>query len=57
MNLVEMQRLMGLLDHVMIQDPHNGAQGYSIRSLYFDSLGERDYQEKVDGAELLLRRS
>lgn len=52
MNLVEMQRLMGLLDQVMIQDPHNGARGYSIRSLYFDSLDERDYQEKVDGVEL-----
>lgn len=52
MNLVEMQRLMGLFDQVMIQDPHNGARGYSIRSLYFDSLDERDYQEKVDGVEL-----
>lgn len=45
MNLVEMQRLMGLFDQVMIQDPHNGARGYSIRSLYFDSLDERDYYQ------------
>ena len=52
MNLVDMQRLMGLLDQVMIQDPHNGARGYTIRSLYFDSLGERDYLQKVDGLEL-----
>ena len=52
MSLTDMQRLMGLLDQVMIQDPHNGAQGYAIRSLYFDSLDDRDYQEKVDGVEL-----
>ena len=52
MTLTDMQRLMGLLDQVMIQDPHNGARGYSIRSLYFDSLDERDYQAKVDGVEL-----
>lgn len=52
MNLVDMQRLMGRLDQVMIQDPHNGARGYTIRSLYFDSLNERDYLQKLDGLEL-----
>lgn len=52
MTLVEMHRLSGLLDSVMIQDSHNGARGYCIRSLYFDTLNEKDYEEKMDGIEL-----
>ena len=40
------------LEQVMQQDSHNGAQGYRIRSLYFDTPDDRDYQEKVDGVEL-----
>ncbi len=52
MNMVDMQKLSAKLDAVMHQDPHNGAEGYSIRSLYFDTLYEKDYQDKVDGIEL-----
>lgn len=52
MTLADMQKLSGALDNVMLQDPHNETQGYSIRSLYFDTLDDRDYQEKIDGLEL-----
>lgn len=52
MNLLDMAQLSARLDQVMLRDAHSGAQGYAIRSLYFDSLDERDYQEKVDGIEL-----
>lgn len=51
MNLAEMKRLAGALTPVMLQDKHNGAQGYRIRSLYFDTVNERDYEEKLDGIE------
>ena len=54
MNVADMDRLAAKLRRVMIQDSHNGTQGYSIRSLYFDTLDNSDYQEKVDG--ILLRR-
>lgn len=37
---------------VMMEDPHNQRDGYCIRSLYFDSLDDRDFQEKEDGIEL-----
>ena len=47
-----MKRLAGALAPVMLQDKHNGAQGYRIRSLYFDTVDERDYVEKLDGIEL-----
>lgn len=40
------------LGRVMIEDAHNGPQGYSIRSLYFDSLNDGDYWDKMDGVEL-----
>lgn len=40
------------LSSIIAQDPHNGAQGYSVRSLYFDTLNEKDYSEKLDGIEL-----
>ena len=49
MNLVDMQRLSARLDSVLHQDPHNGAQGYWISSLYFDTLDDGDFVEKLDG--------
>lgn len=52
MNLAEMKRLAGALASVMLQDKHNGAQGYRIRSLYFDTVNERDYEEKLNGIEM-----
>lgn len=33
-------------------DAHNGADGYPVRSLYFDTPDERDFFEKEDGVEL-----
>ena len=52
MTLYSMKKLMGRLDSVMIQDAHNGATGYRIRSLYFDTVYEQDYEAKIDGLEL-----
>lgn len=31
---------------------HRKGEGYTIRSLYFDSLDDRDYLEKIEGIEL-----
>lgn len=36
---------------VMNEDPHNGTHGYIIRSLYFDTVYDTDYFEKLDGVE------
>lgn len=52
MTILDLQKLSGRLEPVMLQDPHNGAQGYTIRSLYFDTPWETDYQDKIDGLEL-----
>ena len=52
MTLVNMRNLSGLLEPVMIPDAHNGSQGYRIRSLYFDTIHEKDYEDKIDGLEI-----
>lgn len=52
MTLIDMQRLARLLDPVMLQDAHNGAEGYRIRSMYFDTLNDTDYEDKIDGLEI-----
>ena len=48
----EFYQLKHRLDMVLHQDEHNGPQGYTVRSLYFDSIYDRDYFEKVEGVEL-----
>ena len=52
MTIADGQKLCGLLGSVMTEDEHNGDSGYRIRSLYFDTLQESDYNDKIDGLEL-----
>lgn len=37
------------LDIYMNADPHNGEQGYLVRSLYFDTIHDTDFEQKVEG--------
>ncbi len=39
------------LGQVLAPDPHNGSRGYMIRSLYFDTLYDGDYFDKLAGTE------
>ena len=48
----EALRLRSHLATALDVDPHNGADGYCVRSLNFDTLRDRDFQEKEDGVEL-----
>lgn len=41
-----------LFGQVLRPDSHNGISGYPIRSLYFDTMQERDFYEKEDGLEI-----
>ena len=52
MTMSEIYRLSGKLEQVMLKDEHNGSEGYIIRSLYFDTPFESDYEAKIDGIEL-----
>ncbi|MFR9069531.1 polyphosphate polymerase domain-containing protein [Paraclostridium tenue] len=40
------------LSHILQVDKHSKDEGYEIRSLYFDSIDDRDFQEKEDGIEI-----
>lgn len=44
--------LCSRLAQVMRPDSHNGSRGYPIRSLYFDTLDDNDFCDKLDGLEL-----
>lgn len=49
---IEAAALSGVLRAVMTEDSHNGALGYKIRSLYFDTPFDDDYNDKIEGLEL-----
>ncbi len=50
----QMYSMKNKLSSLMQEDKHNCNDGYVIRSLYFDSLEDRDFEEKEAG--VLLRR-
>lgn len=52
LNQAEALKLRNYLSNVVHTDSHNGPDGYQVRSLYFDSLSNWDFQEKEDGLEL-----
>ena len=39
------------LEQVLTSDEHNKKDGYMVRSLYFDTLDNKDYNEKIEGVE------
>ena len=48
----EFRKYSHLLEQVLISDEHNGNDGYIIRSLYFDSIYDRDFFDKLNGMQL-----
>ena len=49
--LDEYYRFSGRLSSLMMQDANNGREGYVIRSLYFDTLHDQDFNEKEESGE------
>lgn len=49
--LDEYYRIKDKLGKLMMEDPHNGKEGYLIRSLYFDTFDDTDFEEKLAGIE------
>lgn len=47
--LIEAASMKRRLGIYMEADPHNGESGYLVRSLYFDTPYDTDYEQKVDG--------
>lgn len=50
--LSQFYRYSHSLSSILKLDSHSSGEGYIIRSLYFDTLEDRDYQEKEEGVEL-----
>lgn len=50
----QMYRLKPVFSQVMMEDQHGAEEGYIIRSLYFDTIDDKDFHDKEDG--VLLRR-
>ena len=47
--LREVYEIKQKLSSVMSQDAHGKGEGYRVRSLYFDTLFDNDFEDKVDG--------
>ena len=47
LNQAEALKLRNYLSNVVHTDLHNGPDGYQVRSLYFDSLSNRDFRLRV----------
>lgn len=48
-SLPDMSTLKSKLSVLMQADSHNGENGYMVRSLYFDSLYDGDFEDKLAG--------
>ncbi len=51
LSLVETARIRAVLDACLKQDVNNGIAGYSVRSLYFDTVYNDDLLDKESGLE------
>lgn len=51
LNAEQSLKIEMVMGQLLEEDSHNGPQGYMVRSLYFDSLDDRDLFEKLSGIE------
>lgn len=43
------QKIIQRVSVLMASDSNNGIKGYKVRSLYFDTIYDKDYHEKIEG--------
>ncbi len=48
-NKIESSKLIAIMKRIMMEDKHNKDTGYMVRTLYFDTPYDKDYQEKDMG--------
>lgn len=51
LSLTDRLFLLDALDRLLIPDTYGGCNGYGVRSVYFDSIANRDYWDKRMCAE------
>ena len=52
LSLDQYYKLSHQLSQFLMEDKHNQGGGYQIRSLYFDTVDDKDFDDKVSGVEL-----
>lgn len=52
LNYLEFRKYSNLFGQVLISDSHNDVEGYTVRSLYFDTINNKDYYSKEIGLEI-----
>ena len=51
LNVAQIPSIRRRLSAFLLPDEHGGADGYSVRSLYFDTPADSDFLDKVDGID------
>lgn len=49
LDIMEYTKYSQIFENIMKKDIHNGTNGYKIRTLYFDTINDKDYEEKEEG--------
>lgn len=49
LSLAKVSEIKNKIESVMEPDAHNGLTGYKVRSLYFDTIFDTDFEDKVSG--------
>lgn len=44
--------LNNIFKNMLVEDPYNNEYGYNVRSLYFDSINNNDFYDKINGEEI-----
>ena len=52
LSLSEMYTVISRLNGMLTGDSHNSGGGYMVRSLYFDTVNDDDFYDKLDGLEI-----
>jgi len=51
-NLEQYYYLSRRFSRLLMEDKHSSGEGYFVQSLYFDSLDDTDFDEKIDGVDV-----
>ncbi|MDE8735520.1 hypothetical protein P0G10_20810, partial [Eubacteriales bacterium DFI.9.88] len=50
LSLADRLYILDALDRILVPDTYGGYNGYTVRSVYFDSSANDDYIDKSEGA-------
>lgn len=51
-NIMDYYKNSHIFGQILMADSHNHAEGYLVRSLYFDTIYDKDYTDKINGVEI-----